>query len=403
MEQINLLNIGIFLLLISLSYLVFQFTRNYILNKKQTEKSQDHEDLQYVDFYNNAPCGYHSLDVNGFFVAINQTELDWLGYKREELIGLKKFSDLLVHEYKRIYESKFPDFLNNKSISNLEFELLRKDGSSFMVRLDATAVTDANGEFLYSRSILVDITDSKRNDNRLEYLTSIIQQSSDAIFSADANMIIKSWNKGAENMYGYSAAEVIDKNGTEFMQAILNREKIDSIVQQVCENGHWQGELSQRRKDGTYIDVLSSLTPIRQPNGELSGYVSINQDISSHKLYETQLKQFNKELSLKVLEKTDHIKQTLERMTDGFIAFDTDWRFSMLNKQAEEMLGIKSADLLGKIIWDVFPGVENHPLFKADILAMETQKNIEVEVEEATSSGIQVFSNSGMEEMGMKK
>lgn len=379
MAQINLLTIGIFLLLISLSYSIFQITRKYILNNKQTKKPKEPEDLEFINFYNHAPCGYHSIDVNGYFVSINQTELDWLGYQREELIGRKKFSEILAPEYKAAFESKFSDFLNNKASSNLEFELLRKDGTNFMVRLNANSVTNEQGEFLYSRSILVDITDSKRNDNRLEYLNSIIQQSSDAIFSADANMVIKSWNKGAENMYGYTATEVIDKTGTEFMQAILNRDMIDEIVQQVCENGHWQGELSQRRKDGTFIDVLSSLTPIRQPNGELSGYVSINQDITSQKLYETQLKQFNKELSLKVLEKTDHIKQTLERMTDGFIAFDREWRFSMLNKQAEEMLGISSADLLGKIIWDVFPGVENHPLFKADILAMETQKNVEVE------------------------
>lgn len=127
MAQINFLNIGIFLLLFSLSYSIFQITRKYILNKKQTEKTRDHEDLQYVDFYNHAPCGYHSIDANGYFVSINQTELDWLGYKREELIGLKKFSDILVPEYKSIYENKFPDFLNSKSVTNLEFELLRKD------------------------------------------------------------------------------------------------------------------------------------------------------------------------------------------------------------------------------------------------------------------------------------
>ena len=145
-------------------------------------------------------------------------------------------------------------------------------------------------------------------------------------------------NKGAESMYGYKASEVINQPETDFLHSILNKEVLTEIISQVCRSGHWQGESRQQRKDGSYINVLSSLTPIHQNNGELTGFVSINQDISSQKLYEKQLKQFNKELSLKVIEKTNEIRQNLERMTDGFIAFDKDWRFTMLNEQSEQML-----------------------------------------------------------------
>src|ERR1700690_1526311 len=50
------------------------------------------------DLYNHAPCGYHSVDKDGVFVRINDTELSWLGYTREEMIGKLKFSDLVTPE-----------------------------------------------------------------------------------------------------------------------------------------------------------------------------------------------------------------------------------------------------------------------------------------------------------------
>jgi len=50
------------------------------------------------DLYNSAPCGFHSLDKDGVFVRVNETELRWLGYTRDELVGKKKIFDLLAPE-----------------------------------------------------------------------------------------------------------------------------------------------------------------------------------------------------------------------------------------------------------------------------------------------------------------
>ena len=62
------------------------------------------------DLYNRAPCGYHSVDTNGTFVRINDTELSWLGYTREEVIGNMHFTDLLTPEGVHLFEEYFPKF-----------------------------------------------------------------------------------------------------------------------------------------------------------------------------------------------------------------------------------------------------------------------------------------------------
>jgi two-component system sensor histidine kinase/response regulator len=120
------------------------------------------------DLYNHSPCGYHSLDKNGVFVRVNDTELAWLGCSREELVGKKKFVELLTANSRDVFHQNFPIFLERGWVSDLEFDMVRKDGSTFPVLLNATSVKDAAGNFLMSRSTLYDITDRRRAAEALQ-------------------------------------------------------------------------------------------------------------------------------------------------------------------------------------------------------------------------------------------
>ncbi len=114
------------------------------------------------DLYNNAPCGYHSIGADGTFLRINDTELTWLGYDRDELIGRKKWSDLLTPASREEFWRVFPVFKEQGWINDLEFDVIRKDGSVFAVLLNATAVTDKEGHFIRSRSTIFDVTQLKK-------------------------------------------------------------------------------------------------------------------------------------------------------------------------------------------------------------------------------------------------
>ncbi|MDD5564830.1 MAG: PAS domain S-box protein, partial [Thermoanaerobaculaceae bacterium] len=114
------------------------------------------------DLYNNAPCGYHSLDAEGTFIAVNDTELGWLGYAREEVVGRLKFTDLLTDEGRARFAANFPGFKARGWVADLEFDMVRRDGSLVPVVLSATAVVGEGGAFERSRSTMFDITDLKR-------------------------------------------------------------------------------------------------------------------------------------------------------------------------------------------------------------------------------------------------
>ncbi|MBU1362309.1 MAG: PAS domain S-box protein [Gammaproteobacteria bacterium] len=117
---------------------------------------------QLSDLYNRAPCGYHSLDANGVFVNINATECDWLGYRRDELIGQRRAIDLMTPDSQAIFQENFPRFLAAGELSGLEIEFRRKDGSPLPLLLNARAVYDEHGQFLHSLSTSIDNTVRKK-------------------------------------------------------------------------------------------------------------------------------------------------------------------------------------------------------------------------------------------------
>lgn len=132
-----------------------------ITDRKHAQELQSKLTKEIEDLYNKAPCGYHSLDKNGVFRLINDTELDWLGYSREEIVGKLRAVDLLSPESAKQFEIYFPQLVANGSNLDLEVEIIRKDGSIFTGLLNASANYDNQGNFISSRSTIIDISKRK--------------------------------------------------------------------------------------------------------------------------------------------------------------------------------------------------------------------------------------------------
>ncbi|MCB0038156.1 MAG: PAS domain S-box protein [Caldilinea sp.] len=128
------------------------------------------------DLYENAPCGYSTVNAAGMYTMVNQTELDWLGFTRDELIG-HPVSKFLTPESMQVFADNFPRLVADGSIDDLEFELVRKDGSVLPVTLNAIAIYDAEGRFVESRGSIFDVTKRRQaqqamqaSEARLNYL-----------------------------------------------------------------------------------------------------------------------------------------------------------------------------------------------------------------------------------------
>lgn len=134
----------------------------------QTNSADAEEALLEVrDLYDNAPCGYHSVAPDTTIIRINSTELRWLGYIREEVVGKLSIKDIVSEQSVAIFAENFPLFIKNGQLRNLEFDMKRKDGTIFPVLLNSTAIYNNRGEFVSSRSIIVDNSERKTLERQL--------------------------------------------------------------------------------------------------------------------------------------------------------------------------------------------------------------------------------------------
>jgi PAS domain S-box-containing protein len=117
---------------------------------------------EFEELYHNAPCGYHSLDPTGKILRINRTELQMLGYTETEIIGRKQIRDLLTAASVRKFDEHLSIVKTRGSISDLEFEMVCKDGRIVPVSATVVAIRDANGRYLGARVTVIDISERVR-------------------------------------------------------------------------------------------------------------------------------------------------------------------------------------------------------------------------------------------------
>ncbi|HEX2886057.1 PAS domain S-box protein [Vineibacter terrae] len=124
------------------------------------------------------------------------------------------------------------------------------------------------------------VQDQMRSADYAHWLAAIVESSDDAILSKDLNGIITSWNPGAQRLFGYAADEVIGKSILILIPA--GRQEEEEHILNRIRHGERVGQLEtvRRRKDGSVVDIALTVSPIRDPAGQLVGASKIARDIS---------------------------------------------------------------------------------------------------------------------------
>jgi PAS domain S-box-containing protein len=139
-----------------------------ITERKTYELENIASKLKIEELYNNAPCGYHSANKNGVIINMNATELAWLGYSREEVIGKLKIIDIGSAKSVEVAKELFPKLIKTGSVNNTRVELLTKNGDLLPVITNSKAVYDEEGNFLYSLTTVFDRSEINRIEEELK-------------------------------------------------------------------------------------------------------------------------------------------------------------------------------------------------------------------------------------------
>lgn len=302
----------------------------------------------YADLYDHAPDMYLAIDAQTCTVLdCNTTTTVLTGYAMSELVG-RLVMELHHPACQERARQAFLSLIAVEEVHDVELQVIRKDGSVLDVSLSASAVRDAAGKIVRSRSVWRDITARKRAEREHAFLSAIVESSFDGIVGRDLNGIIVSWNAAAERITGYSAEEAIGRH-ISFMVPPSNQEQFQRNY-----HGLHAGipvlnsETKRLTKAGTLIDLAYNSFPVRDAQGNLLGVSSIVRDITEQKRLETH--KLASEVRFATIFHSSPVALHLTRAADGEIID--------INPAAADLLGYSQEELIGRK-WnelDALPG-----------------------------------------------
>ncbi|MFN8440392.1 MAG: PAS domain S-box protein [Caldilineaceae bacterium] len=304
--------------------------------------------VEIHDLYNNAPCGYHSLDKDGYVVQINDTELKWLGYRREEVVGVLKYSHLCTEKSQADFAINFQLLKEQGWLNNIEHDLVRKDGSILNMLINVTAIYDQQGEFVKGRTTLHDITALKQAREKLRQQRDLLQLVIDTVPSAivlkGADGRYEMVNKHAASMYNLTTDQMIGKNDSEshpYPDEVAIFAAQDRYVRDT-------GEALFVRDNGfADFTLQTSVLPLKDAEGKVNRILVVSHDITERKRVESVLS-----------EQRDFLNLVINQVPDLIMVKDDQGRFQLVNEPAAKVYGLTPAQMVGKTDMDLNPNVD---------------------------------------------
>jgi PAS domain S-box-containing protein len=285
-----------------------------------------------------APDAIIGIDTTGQIVLANAQAVRLFGYSREELVN--RPVEILIPEARRRVHPGFRDaYMENPHPrpmgAGIKLAGRRKDGSEFPAEISLSAV-ETERETIAVAAVR-DVTDYLRATEAKDLLAAIVQSSHDAIIGKTIDGIIKSWNPGAERLYGYTAQEIIDKPA-EILFLPEQVAEENAILQNIASGERVAQRLIDRvRKDGTIVPVWLAASPIVNADGEIVGLATVSRDVTDQQRAEARF------------------RGLLEAAPDAIVGVDARGRILVVNVQATQLFGYGREELVGQPVEILVP------------------------------------------------
>ena len=363
------------------------------IERRHAEEALRESESKYRMLMEQASDGIHTYDMRGNFIETNSKLCEMLGYTREELMRLN-VRDLVPAEDLAVDPICFDELRGGKTLVR-ERRLRRKDETLLHVEISGRMVQDG-----VLQAIIRDVTERRRADRAVKFQAHLLDTVEQAVIATDLAGNVTYWNRFAEKLYGWTAAEAGGSNVLDLIPAPATQEQASEIMSYLSKGRSWSGEFLVRHKDDTPFPIIVTNSPIYDEEGELVGIVGISFDITERKRAEESLRKAHDELERRVEERTVELananamltqeiaerqraEQTLrenhnllqwviEGTTDCIFVKDLDGRYLMINSAAANFVGKPAEEILGKNDMELFPPETARKLIEYDRQVMAT-------------------------------
>jgi len=220
-----------------------------------------------------------SKDLNGTILSWNIAAERMFGYTAAEAIG-KSIRMIIPADRQSEEDYVLGEIRAGRALRHYETVRQRKDGTQVPISLTVSPIYNDAGEVIGASKIARDISERMQADRAARRLAAVVESSDDAIVAKNLDSTITSWNRAAERMFGYTAAEAIGRSVRMIIPAELQNEE-DMVLARIRAGGvvdHF--ETRRRRKDGSDVLVSLTVSPILDEHGTVVGASKIARDIT---------------------------------------------------------------------------------------------------------------------------
>jgi formate hydrogenlyase transcriptional activator len=314
-----------------------------------------------------SPDGVLVTDQTGSIVRANAQTEHLFGYDRRELIG--QLVEILIPERLRSRHPKHrSDYAAQPHTRPMGAELdlfaRRKDGSEFPVDIMLSPVNLDGKSFVLT--VVRDVTRRKNAEHERNRQASIAREQAalldlahDSIIVRDLENRITSWNRGAEEQYGWKREEALGQLAHTFLQAQFSR-PLEEVEHALHRDRYWEGEVVHTAKDGRQLVVASRRVLQCDSAGNPIAILEINNDVTARKQAEEALRR--SEARLRAL---------FEFSPDAIVVTNREGNIAEVNTQVEKFFGYDRSELLGQPIEILIPERfrTTHPRHRGDYAA----------------------------------
>jgi len=220
---------------------------------------------------------------------------------------------------------------------------VRKDGRRIDVSLTVSPIRDAAGTVVGAATIARDITAELEAERAVRRLAAIVEHTRDAIVGRTPDGIVTSWNRGAERLFGYAAEEMIGRP-IQILAPEGYVEEFDRIRDSISRGETLELETVRRRKDGSLIEISSTVSPIVDGAGRVVSIAAISRDVGERRRAEQALRTSEQ-----------RYRDLFEKANDLIATADLDGRLTSVNTAFASVLGYAREELVGRLLSELVP------------------------------------------------